>query len=44
MEFDLGMLLEYREKLLKQVEEKYNNGDIDKKEYENRKKYIEMYY
>ena len=44
MEFDLGMLFEYREKLLKEVKEKYNNGNIDKNEYEKTKKYIETYY
>lgn len=44
MEFDLYLLLEYKKKLLKEVKEKYNNGNIDKNEYEKRKKYIETYY
>ena len=44
MEFDLYLLLEYKKKILKEVKEKYNNGDIDKNENEKRKKYIETYY
>lgn len=44
MEFDLYELFEYREKLLKELKIKYDNGELTDEDYKNRKEYIEIYY